>query len=136
MLEEAERNSDEVGTFNGMLLMDEMSIQQDLQIVKCGKEWEIVGLIDLGPLVNDLDKITEKKKKVEMASHYFQYVFVGYNGFRWPVAHYATNNVDGHSIYLTMWPLLDELSGYGFNVHGPLMDGSNNNRVLSSHAEA
>ena len=62
-----------------------------------------------------------------MASHYFQYMYVGYNGFRWPNAHYATNNVNGHSIYLMFWPLLDELSGYGFNVNGLLMDGSNNN---------
>ena len=44
------------------------------------------------------------------------------------MAHYGTHNVNGHSIYLTVWPLIDELASYGFNVHGILMDGSNNYR--------
>ena len=83
--------------------MDEMSIQQDLQVVKHGQDWEVVGTVDLGPLVNDLDELSKRKKKeIEMVSHYFQYVFVGFNGFHWPVAHYGTNNVNGHSIYLTV----------------------------------
>ena len=51
-----------------------------------------------------------------MASHYLQYIYVGFNGFRWPVAHYGSHNVNGHSIYLTVWPLIDELANYGFNV--------------------
>ena len=108
--------------------MDEMSIQQDLQMVKKGKEWSLIGAVDLGELVNDLEAIKKKKNEIQMASHYFQYIYVGFNGFRWPVAHYGTHNVNGHSIYLTVWPLIDELSTYGFNVHGILMDGSNNNR--------
>ena len=117
---EAKKISDEVSTFNGLVLMDEMSIQQDLQVIKCGKEWEIVGAGDLGPLVNDPDELSHKKNEIEMASHYFQYMYMGYNGFRWPIPHYATNNVNGHSIYLTFWPLLDELNGYGFNINGLL----------------
>ena len=35
-------------TFNGYLLLDEMAIQQDLQIVKKGTNWSIVGAVDLG----------------------------------------------------------------------------------------
>ena len=70
----------------------------------------------------------KKRKKVQMASHYFQYMFVGLNDFRWPVAYYGSNNVNGNSIYLTVWPLTDTLDSYGFKVHGILMDGSNNNR--------
>ena len=48
------------GTFNGFLLMDEMSIQQDLQIVKRGSRWSVMGGVDLGPIVNNFDKITQK----------------------------------------------------------------------------
>ena len=119
---------DEHGVFNGLLLMDEMSIQQDLQFVKKGQEWEIVGSVDLGELVNDLDEVSpNSKSSIVMASHYFQYIYVGLSGFCWPVAYYASNNVNGHSIYLTVWPLLDTLHTHGFNVMGILMDGSNNN---------
>ena len=66
-----------------------------------------------------------------MASHYFQYIYVGLNGFRRPIAYYGTNNVNGHSMYLTFWSLIDELHGYGFNVNADLTDGSNNNRQFS-----
>ena len=109
-------------------MMDEMSIQEDLQVVIWGKEWELVGAVDLGPLVNDLEAISKQKSTVQLASHYFQYVFVGFNGFRWPVAYYGMHNVNGHSIYLTIWPLIDTLSSYGFDIHGVLMDGLSNNR--------
>ena len=118
---------DKTGTFHGMIPMGEMSVQKDLQFVRKGKDWELVGAVDLGPLGNDLDEISKKSTKVQMASHYFQYIYVGLNGFRWPVAYYGTNNVNIHSIYLTFWSLIDELHGYGFNVHTVLMDGSNNN---------
>ena len=81
MLEEAEKLSDESGTFQGLILMDEMSIQKDLQVVKKGKEWHLVGAVDLGQIANDLDDMSKKSKEIQMASHYFQYVFVGFNGF-------------------------------------------------------
>ena len=63
MHEEASKISDSDGTFHRMLMMDEMSLQEELQIVKRGKEWELVGAIDLGPLVNDLEAITKQKKQ-------------------------------------------------------------------------
>ena len=119
---------DSQGTFNGVLMMDEMSIQEDLQVVKHGKYWDLVGAVDLGLLVNDLEAITKHKRAIQLASHYFQYVFVGFNGFRWPAAYYGTNNVNGHSIYLTIWPLIDALASYGFDVHGVLMDCMSNNQ--------
>ena len=114
-----------------MILMDEMSIQPDIQMIKKGSDWHLIGPVDLGPLVNDLESIKKSKDGIQLATHYFQYIYVAFNGFRWPVAHYATNNVNGHSIYLTFWPLVDALSTYGFEVHSVLMDGSNNNRQFT-----
>ena len=64
---EAKKLDDESGTFHRLLLIDEMSIQQDLQVIKCGPDWEVVGAVDLGPLVNDLDQLSKKKKEIEMA---------------------------------------------------------------------
>ena len=48
--------------FNGFLLLDEMSIQQDLTVLKKGEYWELIGGVDLGPLVNDLEQISTKKR--------------------------------------------------------------------------
>ena len=66
-----------------------------------------------------------------MATHCFQYMFVRFNGFRWPIAYFGSDNVNGHSIYLTFWPLVDYLSSFGFLVHGAIMDGSSNNRQFT-----
>ena len=127
MLSKANKVGDHDAVFNGMILMDDMSIQADLQMVKKGSDWQLIRPVDLGPLVNDLESIKKSTDDIQLATHYFQYIYVGLNGFCWPVAHYTTNNVNGHSIFLTFWPLLDALSTYGFEVHCILMDGSNNN---------
>ena len=96
--------------------------------LKRGHEWHAMGVIDLGPLINHLDELSHVGNELEVATHYFQYIFVGFNGFRWPVAYYGSNNVNGHGIYLTFWQLVDALSSYGFKVHTALMDSSSNNR--------
>ena len=114
-------------TFNGYLLLDEMSIQQDLQVVKRSHNWSIVGAVDLGPLVNNLHEISNINPNCKLATHCFQYLYVGFNGFRWPVAYFGSDNVNGHSIYLTLWPLVDQLNSFGFKVHSAIMDGSSNN---------
>ena len=36
--------------FNGILLIVEMSIQQDLQMVKKGKEWSLIRAVDFSKL--------------------------------------------------------------------------------------
>ena len=115
-------------TFNGYLLLDEMSIQEDLQIVKRGSKWSIIGAIDLGVVCNSLEELTEKKRSYKLASHCFQYMFVGFNGFRWPVAYYASDNVNGHCIWVTFHEVVGHLKTFDFNVHGAIIDGSSNNR--------
>lgn len=125
---EAKKLGEDSNIWHGMILLDEMSIQQDLQISKKKDKWEIVGAVDLGPLVNNLEELKQKKKDIEMASHCFQYLFVSFGGFRWPVAYYGSHNVNGHAIYLTFWELVNTLRTYGFHVHTALMDGSSNNR--------
>ena len=128
MYESAKQFEDRESIFNGFLLLDQMGIQADLQVVKKGESWELVGAIDLGPLLNDLHVIGGKHKEFQLATHCFQYIYQSYSGFRWPVAFYGSHNVNGHSIYLTFWLLVDALSSYSFKIHGALLDGSSNNR--------
>lgn len=61
---------------NGGLLLDEMSVQKDLQIVRRNKGWQIVGAVDLGTITNSLDKITAKKEDVQLATHCLQYLYL------------------------------------------------------------
>ena len=57
-----------------------MAIQEDLEVVKRGEYWELTGAVDLGPLVNNLEKIGDKKQNFQLASHCFQYLFQGFGG--------------------------------------------------------
>lgn len=127
MRKEALRLEHDPGIFMGYLLLDEMSVQQDLQIKKQGQDWHIVGAVDLGPIVNNLDDFISAKP-LKLATHCLQYLYVGVSGFKWPVCYYATDNVNGHSIYFTIWTIISKLQSYGFQVIAALMDGSSNNR--------
>lgn len=80
MRDEALKVNEKGSAFDGFLLIDEMSIQEDLQIVKRGQEWKIVGAVDLGPIATNLDSYFSSQKS-EMASHCLQFLFVSYSGF-------------------------------------------------------
>ena len=55
-------------------------------------------------------------------------MYVGYGGFRWPVAHYASNNASAHQLYHTFWEIVKELYEYGFTVEYCMFDGAIANR--------
>ena len=131
MYDRAIQEPDTKATFNGFIMLDEMSIQKDLQVQKKGGDWEILGAVDMGSLVNGLEYLSRKSDEITLATHYFPFIYSSFGQFRFPAAYYASNNANGHSIYLTLWPLLDALSEYDFKVHAVLLDGSSNNRQMT-----
>ena len=128
MVNEARRRNLTGNKLKGGILLDEMSIQDDLQIVRKSTSWKLIGAIDLGQFVNNLDLIMNKRNPMKLATHILQYMFVSYGGFRWPVAYYGTNNASGHQLYYTFWNLVKELFEYGFEVEYCMMDGAVMNR--------
>ena len=132
MLHEAnEKRIDQKGRCGGLLL-DEMTIQHDLQIVKKGDEWDILGAIDLGDLVNSLEDVMNHHKEVKMATHILQFMFLGYGGFRWPCAYFTTSNASAHQLYFTFFQLVGKLFEYEFEVDYCMLDGSTMNRNFTS----
>ena len=124
----------EIGKTNlkGGLILDEMSIQDDLQIIKRQNSWQIVGAIDMGELVNSLEYVWTKKKEIDLATHCLQFLYCGYGGFCWPVAFYGSKNASAHQIYFTFWNLCKELFEYGFEVEYGMLDGSVMNRNFTN----
>jgi hypothetical protein len=53
---------------HGGLVLDEMSIQDDLVIKRQGDSWKLVGMIDMGE-PNNISVICNKEKKVQLATH-------------------------------------------------------------------
>ena len=82
MYESVKQFEDRESIFNGFLLLDKIGIQADLQVIKKGESWELVGPIDLGPLLNDLHVIGGKHKEFQLATHCFQYIYQSHSGFR------------------------------------------------------
>ena len=82
MYESAKKFDDGNSVFNGFILLDKMSIQEDLQVVKCGENWELIRTIHLGPLVNNLEMISDQKKTMQLATHCFQFMCQAVGGFR------------------------------------------------------
>ena len=112
----------------GGLLLDEMSIQDDFQIVRKNDTWKLIGAVDMGEFVNSLDYVMSDSSEIKLATHVLQYMFVSHAGFRWPTAFYGSNNASAYQIYYTFWELVKELYEYGFEVEYCMLDGSVMNR--------
>ena len=117
---------------NGGITLDEMSLQKDLQVIRRGDSWEMVGAVDLGDISNNLETIGAQKKQITLATHALQYMFVGYAGFRWPIAFYSSNNANPHSIYFTFWEVVNAIREYDFVVDYVMLDGSAMNHAFTN----
>lgn len=141
MKKEAERQNVSDFGRRGGLVIDEMSIQDDLQIVRKGEAWSIVGGVDMGETNNDISIITNEGSKTELATHCLQFIFHGFGGFRWPVAYFGSNPATTHQLFINFWELVDALDEHDFVVDYVMFDGASTNRsfmnmLLNDNAKA
>ena len=116
----------------GGLILDEMSLQDDLTISRKGDCWTLTGACDMGQTNNNISIITNGSKKVELATHCLQYMYHGFTGFRWPVVFYGSDPASTHQLYLTLWECIDELDEIGITVDYLMFDGASTNRSLTA----
>jgi hypothetical protein len=117
------------GLYGGIIL-DEMSIQEDLQIINQGKESTLSGLIDCEPEVILMHNLTQNKCENRLANHVMQYMFHGLTGFRWPFCNYPNAQAAPADIFISTWKCIDALYEWGFMPIYFCMDGSSNNRAF------
>ena len=67
---------------HGGLVIDEMTIQDDLVIERRGDTWHLVGVLEMGETNNNIEILCKQTKKVQLATHALQFVFHGLTGFR------------------------------------------------------
>lgn len=75
------QNIPEFGRHGG-LVIDEMTIQDDLIITKSGDTWKLVGFVDMDNINNNIEIICNGEKRVQLATHALQFIFHGFTGFR------------------------------------------------------
>jgi hypothetical protein len=112
----------------GGIVIDEMSIQSDLQLSKNGDVVELCGLSDVGEEGNASTVLRTGKNEKSIGTHVLQFVFLGITGFRFPFAHFITNGIQGTELYSLFWEAVDKLQMYGFKVLYTSLDGAQSNR--------
>ncbi|KAK3091321.1 hypothetical protein FSP39_018905, partial [Pinctada imbricata] len=112
----------------GGLIHDETRIQQDLVMNTKGNKNELVGWIDTGDEGQDIRILKEGTVQQTLATEVFQVYFLGYTGFRFPVAHYPTGGITAAEIYILLYDIISALQSWGFFVDYVLQDGGQQNR--------
>ena len=114
----------------GDIILDEMSIQQDIQINKSGEVVELVGFEDIGDEGNTCNILRKGKREKQLGTHVLQFLFLGNTGFRFSFAHFVTTNVQAYDIYSLFWEAVDYLYLFGFTVLYTCTDGAQSNRTF------
>ncbi len=115
---------------HGVLVLDEMYIQQDLTSYKTKDGIDLTGFVNLGEESTNIKTVREGKENVKLANQVLQFVYLGFNGFRFPIAHWPTATANAADMYVNMWQAIQKLFEYGFQVEGVVMDGGSSNRKL------
>ncbi|XP_033729442.1 uncharacterized protein LOC117318583 [Pecten maximus] len=105
-----------------------MSIQEDLQLRRKGDEYELVGFTECTEESSHMKTLMTGTDDVKLANHVLQFVFLGHTGFRFPLAHYPTNQASPSELYLIFWKVVKSLDLYGFTVKYVSLDGAQCNR--------
>jgi hypothetical protein len=113
----------------GGLIFDEMKIQEDLQLIRCGDQSKLVGFVDLGNEANDVRSLKSGTEDKELADHVLQLQFVGMTGLRFPLCHFPTRCAASATyLHIAFWNGVDVLESYGFRIMYTNMDGAESNR--------
>jgi len=80
------------------LILDEMSIQSDLEF--CSRDGNVYlwGFKEVTDESEFIDSILSGKKEIKLATHVLQFVFLGVTSFRFPLFHFPTEQASAPSI--------------------------------------
>lgn len=112
----------------GGILLDEMSIQEVIEIVRSGDDLELVGFVDMGQEREHTRALKEGVHKQIIGTHVLQLMFQGITGFRFPFAHFVNRQVSASDLYVLVWEAVNMLYQYGFDIKYVSMDGAKSNR--------
>ena len=112
----------------GMLLYNEMKIQDGLVISTRNGKITLIGYVYMSESLNNLDCYVSQNVTAEYATHVVQFMFLGFNGFRFPICHCPVKSLRACHLHLMIWRLINELKLWDFSVSCVLQDGGCENR--------
>ena len=114
----------------GGIVLDEMAIQEDLKMAFGNNKISLDGLVDLGSTCSNMHLLNTHCNDIRLASHILQFIFLGYDGFRFPFAYYPTTGANAPEMFVILWEAIGKLSTFDFTVDYVSFDGASNNRSL------
>ena len=111
----------------GGIIFDEMAIQPGVQMNPMGKGLESFGFVDFGSYNNGINSFL-KGETLTIAANVLQFVFLSYNGFRFPFAYFLTNSVTCGHLTAIFWDIVNRLKAAGFFISYVCMDGAATHR--------
>jgi hypothetical protein len=78
----------------GGIVLDEMSVQEDMSVEFRGDKMNIVGLVNIGEAANAMYQKSKNGNDIRLASHILQFIFLGYDGFRFPFGYLPTRGAN------------------------------------------
>ena len=125
MYEECDRTGTEK---EGGLIFDEMNIQPGVQLEPQGEGLRMFGYVDFGRYNNGLQQTTSQGKPLQLATCVLQFVFLAYNGFRFPFCYVLANGLCTAQLVSLFWDIVNTLKSYDFRITYICMDGAAINR--------
>ena len=113
------------------LLHDEAKTQQDLVLNVRGERHELIGWIDTGEESESLRIVKENSVTKKLATDVLQLTFLGYTGFRFPIANFPTDGVKASELYIIVWDIISKLQTWGFIIDYIMQDGGQQNREFT-----
>lgn len=98
-------------------------------MVVIGGKHKLVGFVDLGKIHDNMEILsgTETNGPV-LASHVLQFIFLGDNGFRFPIAQFPSSGCTASSLFFIFWEGVRKMLETGFKVYYCILDGAEVNR--------
>lgn len=127
MLKEANRLAIAGDQRCGGLLIDEMRIQPGLQVSKEGSTFKLTGFTSLGEECKSIAALKTGCSQ-ELANYVLQVSFLGFNGFRFPIAHFPTKQASCTDLQAIVWETVSRLTSFGFETLYINLDGAIQNR--------
>ena len=93
-----------------------------------GNKNTVDGLVDMGSFAEDVYTLNNHKNALRLATHILQFIFLSYDGFRFPFAYFPSTGANVPELYITIWESISKLSAYDFTTDYVCFDGASNNR--------
>ena len=76
----------------------------------------IEGLVDMGQACEDMHTLNALTDDLRMAKYILQFVFLGFDGFRFPVAYFLSAGGNAPELYMNVWGMIRQFSTYVFGI--------------------